>query len=1030
MKRIIMFLSLCTVLIPYKSWAVQGEFIIYQTGNPVQLKLQLQSSGYAWLWKKATGKVVLSPTYIQTFYNNNNFGFACPKSQDVGTNGFMPWGLMQFTLSSSTASDTFMIDFRDENWATAYVPSADIYLYFNPADGTAYLHPPSGSDTPVTNGKTINIWDAYHQENGPLQTDLLPPVFLTNLINSANATGTLHVASSNYNSGDTALAAYNNSYNIGTMAKGDGINVDRFPNYQSSGITYKHNNWRNVASDDSLNRMVFLTSDKNQQFANFNPLYAAILCNSLDGTVVTGTSGGYIPFVDPWYVDANGNQTGQSVNITSGSFPTGAYSQSSGGVFLNQDYNIAGNPHYSVQAPVSQPINNLTAFFGGWSASPSSYVTFQNATSPTTALVFNSAGATVTANYIYSVVASNATLEAGTYSFAGSLTINSGATLTLTSGTTLNFPAGANLVVNGTLVANGVTFNFTQYYSYSGITINADGSSLTNCTISGADQPLSFTNVNTATVNSCTINNSLFSSSQAINVSNSTPDIENVQIIGQSGSWNGVRYTNGGGGTLNGTTIQNLGAGNGIVIQGNPNPTISDCSIDNNYFYGIISIGPTTGVPLITGNDFNSNGTHGSTKQYFNLYFENYSWGTVQSNYITGSLVGVGSYYGSSVTAGSGQKGWNTIVWNDYNIICRSTGSSMGFGSYSGRYYSGTCNTIYGGTYDAYADEGATIIAEYNWWNEYPPDASKITTSTVDYSNYLVTQGDCPGGGGDVIVQGGSSLSSGLDSSGSASQLYQRATNAFLNKNYSTSTVLCRLVLKRNASVLEKQQALVRLLSVFLQSGDTTIVADLKSHIIGSDSVSETAEELLAKAYVATGKTSNAVSLANDLISKNPGTEIEKQALLLLASLRAYDKSAESISARALKDVKERFGSSLDQGLMAALTTASDVANSSANKEAVQKTKVEAAVKEYGIGNYPNPFNPATTISYQIPKDGRVTIKIFDAIGREVTTLVDEFKPAGRYTVQFNASRLSSGIYFYSIRSGDYNAVKKMSLIK
>ena len=80
--------------------------------------------------------------------------------------------------------------------------------------------------------------------------------------------------------------------------------------------------------------------------------------------------------------------------------------------------------------------------------------------------------------------------------------------------------------------------------------------------------------------------------------------------------------------------------------------------------------------------------------------------------------------------------------------------------------------------------------------------------------------------------------------------------------------------------------------------------------------------------------------------------------------------------------------------------------------------------------NFPNPFNPTTTISYQIPKDGPVTIKIFDALGREVTTLVDEFKSAGQYSVKFDASHLSTGIYFYSIKSGDFNAVKKMALIK
>jgi len=253
------------------------------------------------------------------------------------------------------------------------------------------------------------------------------------------------------------------------------------------------------------------------------------------------------------------------------------------------------------------------------------------------------------------------------------------------------------------------------------------------------------------------------------------------------------------------------------------------------------------------------------------------------------------------------------------------------------------------------------------------------------------------------------------------------------------SSSLCQFILRSNTSVAEKQSALVRLLTVFLQSGDTAIISDLKSYIVGTDSISQTAEELLANAYAATGSTSKAVSLANDLITKNPGTETEKRALLLLASLRAFDKNAESISASALRDVKTRFGSSLDQGLMAALTTANDisVANFSSNREAAQKVKGEVkvdnantAVKEYGIDNYPNPFNPTTTIAYQLPKDGRVTIKIFDAIGREVVTLVDEFKPSGIYSVQFDASHLASGIYFYSLKSGDYNAVKKMSLIK
>ncbi len=80
--------------------------------------------------------------------------------------------------------------------------------------------------------------------------------------------------------------------------------------------------------------------------------------------------------------------------------------------------------------------------------------------------------------------------------------------------------------------------------------------------------------------------------------------------------------------------------------------------------------------------------------------------------------------------------------------------------------------------------------------------------------------------------------------------------------------------------------------------------------------------------------------------------------------------------------------------------------------------------------NYPNPFNPSTKISFEIPKDGFVTLKIYDISGKQVHTLINGVKTAGYYNVNFNASRLSSGIYFYSISSGEFSSVKKMSLIK
>lgn len=80
--------------------------------------------------------------------------------------------------------------------------------------------------------------------------------------------------------------------------------------------------------------------------------------------------------------------------------------------------------------------------------------------------------------------------------------------------------------------------------------------------------------------------------------------------------------------------------------------------------------------------------------------------------------------------------------------------------------------------------------------------------------------------------------------------------------------------------------------------------------------------------------------------------------------------------------------------------------------------------------NYPNPFNPTTTINYELPKDNFVTLKIYDMMGREVASLVNNTQLAGFYTVKFDASKLSSGIYFYKLQANDFTATKKLMLVK
>jgi hypothetical protein len=80
--------------------------------------------------------------------------------------------------------------------------------------------------------------------------------------------------------------------------------------------------------------------------------------------------------------------------------------------------------------------------------------------------------------------------------------------------------------------------------------------------------------------------------------------------------------------------------------------------------------------------------------------------------------------------------------------------------------------------------------------------------------------------------------------------------------------------------------------------------------------------------------------------------------------------------------------------------------------------------------NYPNPFNPVTTINYQLPTITRVTLKVYDVLGREVAALVNEVKQPGRHTVQWNASEVAGGVYFYRLSTRDFVQTRRLLLLR
>ncbi|MBI5463484.1 MAG: T9SS type A sorting domain-containing protein, partial [Ignavibacteriales bacterium] len=97
---------------------------------------------------------------------------------------------------------------------------------------------------------------------------------------------------------------------------------------------------------------------------------------------------------------------------------------------------------------------------------------------------------------------------------------------------------------------------------------------------------------------------------------------------------------------------------------------------------------------------------------------------------------------------------------------------------------------------------------------------------------------------------------------------------------------------------------------------------------------------------------------------------------------------------------------------------------SSVRQDAMTATKFELSQ------NFPNPFNPSTSIRYSVPVSGMVSLKIYDVLGREVMTVVNQHQSEGAYTVSLDASTLSSGMYVYKLESGALSVSKKMMLLK
>ncbi len=148
------------------------------------------------------------------------------------------------------------------------------------------------------------------------------------------------------------------------------------------------------------------------------------------------------------------------------------------------------------------------------------------------------------------------------------------------------------------------------------------------------------------------------------------------------------------------------------------------------------------------------------------------------------------------------------------------------------------------------------------------------------------------------------------------------------------------------------------------------------------------------------------------------------------AELKTKHKTDKVLENRAIQNISisgsltnEERRERIQKDLML-LTTSGELTGKTIKASNIEPIKYELSQ------NYPNPFNPVTKINYSVAKQGLVTLIIYDILGKEIKTLVNEVKSPGAYIVDFNGSNLASGVYFYKIQSGDFMQVKRMVLIK
>jgi len=635
-------------------------------------------------------------------------------------------------------------------------------------------------------------------------------------------------------------------------------------------------------------------------------------------------------------------------------------------------------------------------------------------------VAYNSSGnsipkAQAVVTYQEGEIKSNITMS-GNINISNSITVFSGATLTVTQGTTITFSNGSSLIVNGTLTANGGT-------DINKITFDRSGTT-------GTWGSIKFDG---AGASSSVLNN--------IEVKNAT----NIQILNNAN-----------------VTIQNSiirDCTQGIYIY-NASPQI----LNNQILYPLqhgIYVDASGKIPLILNNKITKSSGQQNYKQYQGIILYNGIVGYIAHNDISGFDCGI--YVGGGSNAKFTDYNWQTYSPNN-RFTGNRYGIMVGWGSYLAagvgwaQYW---YNSIYNNdNYNIYVYQSSTAYAQYNYWGvgsskQYFDWNSSLTPlpalSNDPWGSQSAVKAFAPT---DIVIHEVQPMPTRAKSTtatkGSLEQIQLAALTNDLGTAKDEDEFMNGIRLEEEGKIDEAIEQLKKVVKN-KKYGPYAIteLAGIKERY-EKENVQTYFEDLLkdpnevnksrikkhlAGFYLSKDEVDRATAIFDELKDNKSSKKDNFEGLYEKFNFLLHIKK-DVVSARnLLAEIKDKFGD--DEETRMHIATA-EMLISGNNNFALGKKQNETTVtndnevvKEYALfNNYPNPFNPSTTITYQLPKSGNVTVKIFDILGNEVKTLVNEQQEMGRYTVQFDASSIASGMYVYQLKANDYIATKKMILTK